>query len=114
NIASMSGHVVNVPQMQATYNASKAAVILLTKSLAVEWAQRGVRVNSVSPGYVETPLTARSRAIPERLEEWLRRTPMGRVGQPDEIAGAVLFLASDAASYATGTDLIVDGGYTSV
>lgn len=114
NIASMSGHVVNVPQMQATYNASKAAVIMLTKSLAVEWAQRGVRVNSVSPGYIETPLTARSRAMPERLDEWLRRTPMGRIGQPEEIAGAVLFLASDAASYATGTDLIVDGGYTSV
>jgi NAD(P)-dependent dehydrogenase (short-subunit alcohol dehydrogenase family) len=114
NIASMSGHVVNVPQVQATYNASKSAVIMLTKSLAVEWAARGVRVNSISPGYVETALTARSRAMPERLDEWLRRTPMGRIGQPDEIAGAVLYLVSDAASYVTGSDLVIDGGYTSV
>jgi len=114
NIASMSGHVVNRPQSQATYNTAKAGVIMLTKSLAVEWAGRGVRVNSISPGYVETALTARSRAMPERLDEWLQRTPMGRIGQPEEIAGAVLFLASDASSYATGTDLIIDGGYTSV
>jgi NAD(P)-dependent dehydrogenase (short-subunit alcohol dehydrogenase family) len=114
NIASMSGHVVNRPQSQTTYNASKSAVLMLTKSLAVEWAARGVRVNSVSPGYVETALTARSRAMPERLDEWLHRTPMGRIGQPDEIAGAVLYLVSDASSFVTGSDLLVDGGYTSV
>lgn len=114
NIASMSGHVVNRPQSQATYNASKSAVVMLTKSLAVEWADRGVRVNSVSPGYVETALTAKSRAMPERLDEWLHRTPMGRIAQPDEIAGAVLYLASDASSYVTGTDLLIDGGYTAV
>ncbi|MFD1714816.1 SDR family NAD(P)-dependent oxidoreductase [Amnibacterium flavum] len=114
NIASMSGHIVNRPQSQATYNASKAAVIMLTKSVAVEWAARGVRVNSVSPGYVETALTARSRAMPERLDAWLQATPMGRLGQPEEIAAAVLFLVSDAASFVTGSDLSIDGGYTSV
>ncbi len=113
NIASMSGSVVNRPQPQSTYNVSKAAVVMLTKSLAVEWADRGVRVNSISPGYVETALTERSRGIPERVSEWLHLTPMKRFGQPEEIAGAALFLASDASSYATGTDLIVDGGYTS-
>ncbi|TXK19255.1 SDR family NAD(P)-dependent oxidoreductase [Homoserinibacter sp. GY 40078] len=112
NIASMSGSIVNVPQAQAVYNASKAAVILLTKSLAVEWAPFGVRVNSVSPGYVETALTAQSRANPERLSEWLHRTPMGRIAQPEEIASCVEFLASDAASFVTGHDLLVDGGYT--
>jgi len=112
NIASMSGTAVNRPQPQATYNTSKAAVVMLTKSLAVEWATRGVRVNSISPGYVETALTARSRAMPERLDEWLRLTPMARLAKPEEIAGAALFLASDAASFVTGTDLAVDGGYT--
>jgi NAD(P)-dependent dehydrogenase (short-subunit alcohol dehydrogenase family) len=114
NIASMSGSVVNRPQPQATYNVSKAAVAMLTKSLAVEWAERGVRVNSISPGYVETDLTARSRAMPERVTEWLHLTPMNRMGQPDEIAGAALYLVSDASSYATGTDLVIDGGYTSI
>ena len=114
NIASMSGHIVNRPQPQATYNTSKAAVLMLTKSLAVEWASRGVRVNSISPGYVETALTARSRAMPERLDVWLQGTPMGRLGQPEEIAGAVLYLVSDAASYVTGADLSIDGGYTAV
>ena len=114
NIASMSGHIVNRPQPQATYNASKAAVLMLTKSLAVEWAPRGVRVNSISPGYVETALTARSRAMPERLDVWLQSTPMGRLGRPEEIAGAVLYLVSDAASFVTGADLSIDGGYTAV
>jgi len=114
NIASMSGHIVNRPQPQATYNTSKSAVIMLTRSLAVEWASRGVRANSISPGYIETALTARSREMPERLGIWLQGTPMGRLGQPEEIAGAVLFLVSDAASYVTGADLSIDGGYTAV
>jgi NAD(P)-dependent dehydrogenase (short-subunit alcohol dehydrogenase family) len=105
---------VNRPQPQATYNTSKSAVLMLTKSLAVEWASRGVRVNSISPGYIETALTARSRAMPERLDVWLQGTPMGRLGQPEEIAGAVLYLVSDAASYVTGADLSIDGGYTAV
>lgn len=114
NIASMSAHIVNRPQAQATYNASKAAVIQLTKSLAVEWAARGVRVNSISPGYIETALTARSRSMPDRIEAWLAGTPMGRLGQPEEIAGAVLYLVSDSASFVTGTDISIDGGFTAV
>jgi NAD(P)-dependent dehydrogenase (short-subunit alcohol dehydrogenase family) len=113
NIASMSGIISNHPQPQAAYNASKAAVITLTKSLAGEWASRGVRVNSVSPGYIRTPLTELGMSKSEWSEVWLSSTPMGRLAEPQEIAPAVLYLASDAASFATGTNLVVDGGYTS-
>ena len=113
NIASMSGMVSNHPQPQAAYNASKAGVILLTKSLAGEWASRGVRVNSVSPGYIRTPLTELGMSKPEWSEVWLASTPLGRLAEPREIAPAVVYLASDAASYATGTNLVIDGGYTS-
>ena len=111
NIASMSGSVVNWPQPQAAYNVSKAGVIHLTKSLASEWAASGVRVNSVSPGYIGTEMTKLGMATPGWGETWLARTPMGRLGEPVDVARAVLYLASDAAAYATGTDLIVDGGY---
>jgi NAD(P)-dependent dehydrogenase (short-subunit alcohol dehydrogenase family) len=113
NIASMSGMVSNHPQPQAHYNAAKAGVIMLTKSLAGEWASRGVRVNSISPGYVRTPLTELGMSNPEWRDVWLSSTPMGRIAEPREIAPAVVFLASDASSYATGTNLVVDGGYTS-
>lgn len=113
NIASMSGIVSNHPQPQAAYNASKAGVITLTKSLAGEWASRGVRVNSVSPGYIRTPLTELGMSKSEWAEVWLASTPLGRLAEPQEIAPAVLYLASDAASFATGTNLVVDGGYTS-
>ena len=112
NIASMSGIVVNRPQPQAAYNASKAAVIMLTKSLAAEWAGRGVRVNAIAPGYVATELTVRGMGNAEWRDEWLRATPMGRVAQPAEIAPAALYLASDASSYVTGSVLVIDGGYT--
>jgi NAD(P)-dependent dehydrogenase (short-subunit alcohol dehydrogenase family) len=112
SLASMSGSIVNKPQPQAAYNASKAAVIMLTKSLAAEWAARGVRVNCVSPGYVETEMTRPGLTRPDWHSTWVEMTPLGRVGQPLEIARAVWFLASDAASFATGSDLIVDGGYT--
>ncbi len=113
NIGSMSGFIVNKPQPQSFYNASKAAVHHLTRSLAAEWGQRGVRVNAVAPTYVETPLTAFGiQENPDMYKIWLEMTPMGRVGQPEEIASVVHFLASDAASLMTGAIVPVDGGYT--
>jgi len=113
NIGSMSGFIVNKPQPQSFYNASKAAVHHLTKSLAAEWGKRGVRVNAVAPTYIETPLTAFGiNENPEMYKVWLEMTPMGRVGQPEEIASVVLFLASDAASLLTGSIVVADGGYT--
>ncbi|UUP18167.1 SDR family NAD(P)-dependent oxidoreductase [Nitratireductor thuwali] len=113
NIGSMSGVIVNKPQPQAFYNASKAAVHQLTKSLAAEWGRRGVRVNAVAPTYIETPLTAFGiKENPEMYSTWLEMTPMGRVGQPEEIASVVHFLASDAASLMTGSIVVADGGYT--
>ena len=113
NIGSMSGFIVNKPQPQSFYNASKAAVHHLTKSLAAEWGARGVRVNAVAPTYIETPLTAFGiNESPEMYKTWLEMTPMARVGQPEEIASVVLFLASDAASLLTGSIVLADGGYT--
>ena len=112
NIGSMSGLVVNKPQPQSFYNASKAAVHHLTKSLAAEWGLRGVRVNAVAPTYVETPLTRFGMQDQSMYPTWLDMTPMRRVGQPDEIASVVLFLASDAASLLTGSVVVADGGYT--
>lgn len=112
NMGSMSGTISNRPQPQSAYNASKAAVIHLTKCLAGEWAARGVRVNSISPGYVGTELTKRGMSNKDWFPYWIDGTPMGRVAQPEEIAPLAVFLASDASSYVTGSDLIVDGGYT--
>lgn len=114
NISSICGSVPVFPQAQAAYNASKAGVNLLTKSLAVEWAPHGVRVNAVAPGYVATELTLAGRSKPEWFETWLRMTPMGRLAEPSEVATAVLFLASDGASYVTGSVLMVDGGYSAM
>ncbi len=113
NIASMSGSIVNRPQPQAAYNVSKAGVIMLTKSLAAEWADRGVRVNCVSPGYIASEMTRRAvSTYTEWAGVWRNMTPVGRMGEPEDVAHAVWYLASDASRYATGTDLIVDGGYT--
>ena len=112
NIGSMSGFIVNKPQPQSFYNASKAAVHHLTRSLAAEWGQRGVRVNAVAPTYIETPLTVFGMENKAMAQTWLHMTPMGRVGQPEEIASCVLFLASDASSLLTGSIVLADGGYT--
>lgn len=114
NISSICGQVTVHPQPQVAYNAAKAGVDQITRSLAVEWAACGVRVNAVAPGYTATELTLAGRSRPDWFDTWLRATPMARMADPREIAMAVLFLASDAASYITGTVLTVDGGYTAI
>ena len=111
NIGSMSGFIVNRPQKQSYYNASKAAVHHLTKSLGAEWADRGVRVNSVAPTYIDTPMIYTVPGIDKMMADWLRDTPMGRLGQPHEIASVVHFLASDASSLMTGAIVSADGGF---
>jgi NAD(P)-dependent dehydrogenase (short-subunit alcohol dehydrogenase family) len=111
-IGSNSGFTVDKPQPQAHYNASKAAVHQMVKSLAVELAPFKIRVNAVAPGYTLTEMTKLGLSKREWVEVWEEMTPMKRFAEPDEIAHAVLFLASDAASYCTGTILLVDGGYT--
>lgn len=112
NLGSMSGTIINRPQHAASYMASKGAVHMLTKALAAEWADKGVRVNALAPGYVATEMTLKMRARPELFDVWMDMTPMGRCGEPSEIASAVLYLASPAASYVTGSILAIDGGYT--
>lgn len=112
NVGSMSGVIVNRPQMQCHYNAAKAGVHHLTKSMAAEWAARGVRVNAVAPTYIDTPLLTFAKEDKPMFQEWLDQTPMHRVGKPEEIASVVLFLASDAASLLTGSIVLADAGYT--
>lgn len=110
NVASMSGHIVNFPQEQCAYNASKAGVIHLTKSLAAEWAKYSIRVNSISPGYVATQLSLRA---PQQWKDvWYSRSPMPRMCKPEELQGVAVYLASEAAAFTTGSDILVDGGYT--
>jgi NAD(P)-dependent dehydrogenase (short-subunit alcohol dehydrogenase family) len=108
----MSADIVNRPQEQAQYNASKAGVHQLTRSLAVEWATRNVRVNAVAPTYIETELTKFVYEDPEMIKYWLGGTPMNRMGQPPEIASVILFLASEASSLMTGSIVSADAGYT--
>jgi NAD(P)-dependent dehydrogenase (short-subunit alcohol dehydrogenase family) len=111
-MASMSATIVNIPQKQASYNASKAGVKHLAKSLAVEWVDKGIRVNSISPGYIKTAITALSD--PEYQKSWIGQIPYRRMGTPEELAGAVIYLLSDASTYTSGTDIIIDGCFTSV
>jgi NAD(P)-dependent dehydrogenase (short-subunit alcohol dehydrogenase family) len=110
NIASMSGSIVNRDLLQVHYNASKAAVIHLSKSLAMEWAPRGIRVNSISPGYTATPMNTRPE-VAEQVKRFEADTPLGRMALPTEMVGPAVFLLSGAASFCTGVDLIVDGGF---
>lgn len=112
NLGSMSGVIVNRPETHMAYNVSKAAVHHMTKCMAVDWARHNIRVNAVAPTYIETPMTMAEPANRHRYAMWKADTPMARMGQPQEIASAVLFLASPAASLMTGAILNVDGGYT--
>lgn len=114
NTASMSGHISNTPQNQSVYNTSKAGVLHLTRSLATEWATRGVRVNSISPGYTRTKLVEDLLATPvgqTMLPTWMGMTPMARMAEVTDLQGAAVYLASAASDYMTGHDMVIDGGY---
>lgn len=113
NTASMSGHIVNVPQPQCAYNASKAGVIMLTKSMAVEWATKGVRVNCISPGYIGTELILGDKNLTSLIEQWNAMAPMHRLGKPEELQSICVYLAGDTSSFTTGSDFVVDGAFTS-
>lgn len=114
-ISSMSGHIVNVPQFQASYNASKAAVTHLGKSLAVEWAKAGIRVNCLEPGYTLSDMTRQFMdANPDLARQWTDMIPAGRMGEPKDLVGATLFLASQDSAYVTGQSIVIDGGYTAI
>lgn len=112
NTASMSGHIVNVPQPQCAYNASKAGVIMLTKSLAVEWAKKGVRVNCISPGYIGTELIRNAPHLVALVKEWNSMAPLGRLGDPEELQSICVYLAGDTSGFTTGSDIVVDGAFT--
>jgi NAD(P)-dependent dehydrogenase (short-subunit alcohol dehydrogenase family) len=110
NISSISANIVNVPQKQCHYNASKAGIVQLTKSLAVEWAPYNIRVNVICPGYIMTPLL--KKADPEILKKWIEMSPQKRIPDASELKGITVFLASPAASYFTGSSITADGGYS--
>lgn len=111
NTASMSAHIVNRPQPQCSYNATKNGVIQLSKSLAIEWAKKGVRVNTISPGYMGTDLTLNSEDLKPLIKTWNDWAPLGRLGRPDELQGIAVYLAGDTSSFSTGDDYLVDGAF---
>jgi len=111
NIGSISGFVANKPQLQVAYNSSKAAIHQMTTVMAFEYASHGIRVNALAPGYIRTRMALDGMEDPEMSKVWADSTPMGRFGEPEEMATCALFLASDAASYVTGATLVADGGY---
>jgi NAD(P)-dependent dehydrogenase (short-subunit alcohol dehydrogenase family) len=113
NISSMSGLIVNTPQNQAAYNASKAGVIMLTKSLAMEWVKHNIRVNAIAPGYMKIGVAEHIfEEMGEMARRWMMFSPMGRPGVPEELQGIAVYLASEASSFATGAVFTIDGGYT--
>ena len=111
NIGSISGYISNIPQPQAAYNASKAAVHMLTKSIASDYAGEGIRVNAIAPGYIDTDMTSGGFARPDWAPVWKQMTPMPKVGTPEDIGAAALYLFSPASGYVTGEVLVIDGGY---
>jgi len=115
NVSSMSGRVVNVPQAQASYAASKAGVDMLTKALAVEWAPHGIRVNAIAPGYVLSDMTRQfTEANPELAERWTSMIPAGRMAEPRDLEALVVLLCSDRSSYLVGQSIVIDGAYTAI
>ncbi|MHC6201829.1 SDR family oxidoreductase [Breznakiellaceae bacterium SP9] len=114
NTASMSAHIVNVPQPQCSYNASKAGVIQLTKSLAVEWALKNVRVNCISPGYIGTDLILSAPALKPLIEKWNAMAPLKRLGKPEELQAIAVYLAGDSSAFTTGSDFVIDGAFTCI
>jgi NAD(P)-dependent dehydrogenase (short-subunit alcohol dehydrogenase family) len=115
NVSSMSAAVVNIPQHQVSYHASKAGVDMVTKALAVEWAPLGIRVNAVAPGYILSDMTRQfTEANPDLAERWRGLIPAGRMGEPADLDGLVVLLCSSASSYLTGQSVVIDGGYTAI
>ena len=110
--ASMSAHIVNIPQREASYAASKAGVIQMCKAMAIEWATRNVRVNTISPGYMATEMTLNSPALVPLIGKWNELSPLHRMGKPEELQSIAVYLAGDTSSFTTGADFIIDGAYT--
>lgn len=112
--ASMSGHIVNIPQTECSYAVSKAGVIKMAKNMAVEWAPYGIRVNSISPGYMATEMTMNNKNLTPLIDKWIELTPLRRMGNPEDLQSMAVYLAGDTSSFTTGADFIIDGGYTCI
>ena len=112
NTASMASLIVPHPQKQAAYNAAKAAVVQLTRTLAAEWADRGVRVNCMSPGIIRTALIEQSAALAPLVAQWLTQIPLGRLGEVDDLQAGIVYLAGGTSDYMTGHNLVIEGGQT--